>query len=160
MTQQGTRLQLLSDSQTIMEFPQAAAPAGPNPYPLTAGVLLVPLLYLLASLRRNPATAVLTRPGIGLRSPRLNYRVLGLFSLGAALVSGGYGLLMLGGWLVSAHTDLHHNLNLLLFWPTDLLGVVVALYWLTACKPWQMTHNSLPFIRYYLLARGRAWSPI
>ena len=58
---------------------------------------------------------------------------------------------MLGSWFVSDHIDTHHNLNLLLFWPTDLLGILVALRWFFFCKPWLMTHNSQPFINYYLL---------
>jgi hypothetical protein len=53
---------------------------------------------------------------------------------------------------VSGHLDLHHNINLLLFWPTDLLGIFVALRWLIFCRPWPMTHNSSPFLNYYMMA--------
>ena len=60
---------------------------------------------------------------------------------------------MLGGWFFSGHVDLYNNVNLLLFWPTDLIGFVVALRWLTFAKPWPLTHNSTPFLNYYLLAR-------
>ena len=59
---------------------------------------------------------------------------------------------MLGSWFVSDHLDLHHNINLLLFWPTDLLGLLVALRWLVLCKPWPMTHNTTPFLNYYMMA--------
>jgi hypothetical protein len=73
--------------------------------------------------------------------------MLGLLT---AAFSGVYGAVMLGSWFVSDHIDTHHNFNLLLFWPTDLLGIPIALRWLFFCKPWQMTHNSAPFIHYYL----------
>jgi hypothetical protein len=68
------------------------------------------------------------------------------------LFSGIYGTLMLGSWFVSDHLDLHHNVNLLLFWPMDLLGFFVAMRWLLFCKPWPMTHNSAPFVHYYMMA--------
>ena len=93
-----------------------------------------------------------THSRLTLRAPGLSFRILGMMGLLTGLFSGVYGVLMLGSWFVSDHLDLHHNVNLLLFWPTDLLGVIVGLYWFFACKPWPMTHNSKPFINYYLLA--------
>jgi hypothetical protein len=74
-----------------------------------------------------------------------------LLGLLTAIFSGVYGSLMLGSWFVSDHSDTHHNINLLLFWPTDLLIILVALRWLVLCKPWPITHNSAPFINNYLM---------
>ena len=37
------------------------------------------------------------------------------------LVSSILGTAMLASWIWSSHLDLHHNVNLLLFWPTDIL---------------------------------------
>ncbi|CAN0506243.1 unnamed protein product, partial [Discosporangium mesarthrocarpum] len=34
----------------------------------------------------------------------------------------------------------------------DILGVLVALRWLLFCRPWPLTHNTGPFINYYILA--------
>ena len=47
--------------------------------------------------------------------------VLGILLILGGLVGGVFGTLMLVSWLHSEHLDLHHNLNLLQFWPTDLL---------------------------------------
>ena len=93
-----------------------------------------------------------THSRIGLKFPRINFRLLGLLGIVTALFSGIYGILMLGSWFVSEHLDLHHNINLLLFWPTDFLGLFVAMRWLVFCKPWPMTHNSTPFLNYYMMA--------
>ena len=32
------------------------------------------------------------------------------------------------------------------------LGLFVAMRWLVFCKPWPMTHNSTPFLNYYMMA--------
>jgi hypothetical protein len=82
----------------------------------------------------------------------LNFRILGLLGLITATFSGVYGVLMLASWFVSDHLDLHHNINLLLFWPTDIFGLLVALRWLFFCKPWPLTNNSTPFLNYYMIA--------
>ena len=79
-------------------------------------------------------------------------RLLSVLGGVTSLLSGIYGLLMLGGWFISDHTDTHHNINLLIFWPTDILGIVVAMRWFFFCKAWPTNHNTAPFINYYLLA--------
>jgi len=150
LAEQGQRLPLLSDSQVIMEFPPPRIET--DPYQIASVILLAPLLLLLLMLKRIPMSYFATHSRLGLKAPGLNFRVLGLLGLLTGLFSGIYGTLMLGSWFISDHLDLHHNINLLLFWPTDLLGVIVGLYWLLTCKPWPMTHNHKPFINYYLLA--------
>jgi len=107
---------------------------------------------LLLMLKKIPMSYFATHSRIGLKFPSINYRLLGLLGIVTALFSGIYGILMLGSWFVSEHLDLHHNINLLLFWPTDLLGLIVAMRWLVFCKPWPMTHNSTPFLNYYMMA--------
>ena len=61
--------------------------------------------------------------------PSLSYRLLGLIVLAISLFSGVYGSIMVLGWLFSTHQDIHGNINLLLFWPTDLLGLLLATRW-------------------------------
>ncbi len=146
----GEYLPLLSDTQIIMQFP--SRPPAMNPYQLAAILLLTPIIYLFWMLTRPSASALNTRPGITLKYPRLNFRLLGLLGLLTATFSGTYGTLMLSGWFLSTHLDLHQNINLLLFWPSDLIGLAIALYWLLTHKPWPMTHNTRPFINYYLFA--------
>lgn len=150
VAEQGRRLPLLSDAQVIMEFPPPRVDT--DPYRVASMMLLAPLLLLFLMIKKIPMSYFATHSRLALRRPGLNFRILGIMGLLTGLFSGVYGMLMLGSWFISEHLDLHHNVNLLLFWPTDLLGVIVGLYWFFACKPWPMTHNSKPFINYYLLA--------
>ncbi len=150
VAENGVRSKLLSDPQEIMLFPPPRVQT--DPYQIALIGLLAPVLWLLLMLKKIPMSYFATHSRIGLKLPGVNFRLLGLLGVVTALFSGVYGSLMLGSWFVSEHLDLHHNINLLLFWPTDLLGVIVALRWLLFCKPWPMTHNSTPFLNYYMLA--------
>lgn len=150
VAREGNRLPLLNDAQLIMEFPSPKVET--DPYQVASVMLLAPLLLPLLMLKKMPMSYFGTHSRLVLKAPGLNFRILGIMGLLTGLFSGVYGMLMLGSWFVSDHLDLHHNVNLLLFWPTDLLGVMVGLYWFFACKPWPKTHNSKPFINYYLLA--------
>ena len=147
-------LPLLSDHQQIMEFPPPNVQQ--SAYQIASVGLLVPLLVLLLMLKRVPMTYFATRARISLRAAGLSYRLLGLVGVVTALFSGIFGFLMLSSWFVSDHIDTHHNFNLLLFWPTDLLGVVIAIRWLVFCRPWPMSRDSAPFIQNYLLAHTGA----
>jgi hypothetical protein len=147
----GERQRLLSDSTLVMEFASPASQT--DPYYAASLIMLVPVLLLFLLLRKVSMSYFATHSKITLKVPGLSFRVLGLLGLVVSLFSGVYGCLMLGGWFFSGHTDLYHNVNLLLFWPTDLLGLMVSLRWLALAKPWPLTHNSTPFLNYYLLAR-------
>jgi hypothetical protein len=146
----GERQKLLSDAQVVMEFPPPNAEQ--DPYRVASITLLAPVIFLFLMLKKIPMSYFATHSRIGLKAAGINFRILGVLGLLAAAFSGVYGLLMLAGWFVSDHLDLHHNVNLLLFWPTDILGLLVALRWLTFCKPWPLTHNSTPFLNYYMMA--------
>ncbi|MDA0279654.1 MAG: DUF4105 domain-containing protein [Proteobacteria bacterium] len=150
VAENGVRNKLLSDPQEIMLF--APPTVETDPYQIASVGLLAPVLMLLLMLKKIPMSYFATHSRIGLKFPSINYRLLGLLGIVTALFSGIYGILMLGSWFVSQHLDLHHNINLLLFWPTDLLGLIVAMRWLVFCKPWPMTHNSTPFLNYYMMA--------
>ena len=150
VAENGELLMLLSDPQVIIEYPSPTADS--NPYQLASLVLVPLVLLMMLMLKRVPQSYYATHAHIGFRAAGINFRILGLLGLVTAVFSGIYGILMLGSWFVSDHIDTHHNVNLLLFWPTDLLAVLVALRWLFLCKPWPMTRNSAPFINYYLLA--------
>jgi len=133
LREQLDRAGLLTDQQVLMEFPSPEA--GVDPYQM-AGLLVIPGLLLLLCLRSASIASFSSQPGLSLRMPALSYRLLGLLGLVIALFSGVYGLIMSLGWLFSSHQDIHGNLNLLLFWPTDLFGVVVALRWLLTGRAW------------------------
>ena len=146
----GERLALLSDSQVIMEF--APPMVETDVYRVASLVLLAPILLLSLLLKKIPMSYFATHSRVSLKAPGFSFMMLGLLGLLTATFSGIYGTLMLGSWFFSEHLDLHHNINLLLFWPTDLLGIIVSIRWLVLRSPWPMTNNSTPFINYYLLA--------
>lgn len=150
VAENGERLMLLSDSQMILEFePPVTQTSG---FRIASLTLLIPVLFLFLMLKKLPMSYYATHSRIGFKAAELNFRILGLLGFLVALFSGVYGILMLGSWFVSDHLDLHHNVNLLLFWPTDILGAMVSLRWLFACKPWPTTNNTAPFLNYYFLA--------
>lgn len=121
------QLDLLDNSEVLAEFTPPAP--GINPYYWVA-LLLLPLLILLLSVRRASIASFSSQPGFTLRAPALSYRLLGLTGVAIVVFSGVYGSMMVLGWLFSAHLDTHANINLLLFWPTDLLGLLITLRWL------------------------------
>jgi hypothetical protein len=51
-----------------------------------------------------------------------------LASLWWGFTHGFFGLTHFSAWLFSSHTDLHHNLNILLFWPFDMLVVILGVH--------------------------------
>ena len=51
---------------------------------------------------------------------------LGLGLCGWALLAGALGSIQIVSWILSSHTDLHHNANIWLFWPTDFLFFIVG----------------------------------
>jgi Domain of unknown function (DUF4105) len=74
----------------------------------------IPLLVILVSL--------LTRLNVGKKVPlRWHNRVFGLVCLWWGLTAGFFGLTHFSGWALSLHSDLFHNLNILLFWPIDIM---------------------------------------
>ena len=148
VTQYGEQLMLLNDHQVIMEFPAPFIKT--NGYVVSSMLLWAAVILLILSLKRVPRSYFAGYSRVSLRAPGISFRVLGMLGLLTAVFSGVYGSVMLGSWFVSDHIDTHHNFNLLLFWPTDLLCIPIALRWLFFCKPWKMTHNSAPFIHYYL----------
>jgi len=56
-----------------------------------------------------------------IRLPMKNaaFRFVGGGLLVWGMISGAYGTAMVVTWAFSAHTDLHHNANLFIFWPLD-----------------------------------------
>jgi hypothetical protein len=144
------KLEFLSAAQAVMEFPPPTVQTGG--YRAASIILAGPVLFLFLMLKKIPMSYFATHSRLSLKVATFNFRLLGLLGLLTALFSGVYGLLMLASWFVSDHLDLHHNLNLLVFWPTDLFGIVVALRWLFLCKPWPTNHNTSPFITYYIIA--------
>lgn len=143
------RQPLLDEPQVVMEFTPPAA--SPNAYHVLGGLLAASVLFLFLNLKRIPLSSFSSQPGFTLRLPSLSYRVMGAVALLLCLGGGLYGLIMSVAWRESAHLDLHNNLNLLLFWPTDLLGVVFCLRWLMTGRICMQSKTTVTLIKLYLL---------
>ena len=136
---------LFGDREILLSYETPAAQR--DFYGVVFFYVLCLCLYLLLMLKRMRRSYFATHSQIGFRFSGINFRLLG--ALSATL----YGTLMLGSWFFSGHEDLHHNANLLLFWPTDLIGAMIALRWFFLAQPWSLTHNSKPFMVYYFFAK-------
>jgi hypothetical protein len=141
------RLGLLADGEVLEQFTPPADKLSPY---LVTGLLLVPLLFLLLCVRKASIASFSSQPGFTLRVPSLSYRLLGLMGLFISLFSGVYGSMMVLGWLFSTHQDIHANINLLLFWPTDLLGLLLATRWTLMGNAPAVTRGRGQFVTIYM----------
>lgn len=146
MSTEGKALPMLSEGRILFRFPT------PTPAPIQghSSILLLfipPLFWVIATLgpgmwRKGAADGTVGRP------QRMGFRVLGV----AAILWGGlssiYGILMPLNWVLTAHTDLHHSANILVFWFFDFLLLVWGFSWLRRGRP----HSLAP--RRYWICRG------
>lgn len=147
----GEQLPLLAESRLVEEFPPPSRQW--NAYMIFVVILASLVLWLLSTTRRPRYSRFMdSSQGHRRRLSPAGYQVLGAATLIGSIFSGLLGCLMLGNWFWSGHEDLHHNLNLLLYWPTDLFGVAVALRWLFLKSPWPLDQYSAPYTNYYILA--------
>lgn len=133
VSENGQRLNLLSEDALVAEFPSPQPPY--NIYNRIAAALLLPLIFLMFHLRHIPMQSFSAQKGFVLSSPALTYRVLGAVTTLVSLASGFFGLVMAIAWRESGHLDLHHNVNLLVFWPSDILGAIFGIQWLIFGRP-------------------------
>jgi hypothetical protein len=150
---------LISDSKVLYEFPRPKpavvdGPTGFALFGLTGLALILACWQIGPRLTRSnqPLPIPVKRPNE--RNPpwlRAGFRILGGFAFVGWLYGGLLGLLMLLTWLFSAHQDLHHNLNLLVFWPTDLMFLAPAAVWLVKGRAWLLQGRWYTFWRRYIL---------
>lgn len=141
---------LLEESDVLMAFSSPVEQV--NPYWVLAACLL-PLVMLTALIRQSPIAAFGSQPGFSFAGPGFSYRLLGLLGMFVVLLSGGLGLIMTLGWWLSGHADLHGNINLLLFWPTDLLLLGMVFTWLWKGRVKDMTPGRHQLWTLYFLLR-------
>jgi hypothetical protein len=112
-------LPLLADSTRVLAFPPRTA-SRPSGYRL-AVLALGPVLAAGVVLRRGP-----TR-----RARQWGVRLVGAGVFTVGLLAGALGSLMIVGWTLPAHAELHHSANLWLFWPVDwvLAAFGLSLAW-------------------------------
>ena len=147
----GERLKLLSESRIVDEFPPPTRQW--NAYLVLVLILASLSLWLLFTAKKPHYSRFMDSSHNPRRSlSPAGYQVLGVLTLICAVFSGIMGCLMLGSWFWSGHEELHHNVNLLIFWPTDLIGIAFGLRWLILKSPWPLDQYSAPYVNYYLLA--------
>jgi len=130
---------LLVESQTIVDLPEHAGDM-PSGYLFAMLLLGAPVLAGIGVLKGRMAE---------LSSSRSAIRLFG-FSLGLwGVLAGLFGTVHVGAWLFSAHTDLHHNANLWLFWPTDALYAWCGAVMLFRARLPNMAQRCAPFLRTY-----------
>lgn len=144
----GQRLPLLDDSRTLLEFPSPESQ--PNGYHVIGAGLLAVVILLALSIKRVPMASFSSQSGFTLRMS-ISYRLMGLAGVLISLVSGIFGILMTVAWMKSGHLDLHHNLNLLLFWPLDIVGVIFAFRWLVRGRCCSMGETARNLVTVYLI---------
>ncbi len=114
---------LLSDSKELFSFPQSFWTFWYRWYRgYQFGVLLVGLLGILGL--SLIAKSRLQKGAIHFALGSLGVRLIGMTFLISGLFSTLFSTLSIMAWICSLHTDLHHNANLWLFWPLDLLYIV------------------------------------
>lgn len=110
---------------------------------LISGVPLSLLAYVMLNRSLNSRVEL----------PGWCFRVFGLVSLWWGFTHGFFGLTHFSAWLFSSHTDLHHNLNILLFWPVDMLVIILGFQMGIRGKGWDF-RGFIPKIFWRRLAIG------
>lgn len=118
----GTRL--LTETTVLADAPESFdAPF--NDYLALAGLYGVPLVFgLVLLLLRGDA-----------RSTARGYLLVGLATTLYGLFGGAFGLTLLLNWLFSGHPDGWQNVNLLVFFPVDLVYAVIGVKLMRARAP-------------------------
>jgi hypothetical protein len=133
---------MLSGARVLVEFPRPESYPGLS-FMLVLVVFGVPLsLLCIAFFMRNKLIHFLP----------IIYRAFAAVSLPLLGFGALIGFLMPVTWLVSEHKDLHHNANMLLFWPFDVILLVWAFALLIQGRGWQLPVKGTLFLRRYVLA--------
>lgn len=109
---------LLINHRIVVDLPNPPDKAI-NGYLMTWLISGVPLSLLAYVMLKRSLNSRIELPG-------WCFRAFGLVSLWWGFTHGFFGLTHFSAWLFSSHTDLHHNLNLLLFWPVDMLVIILG----------------------------------
>jgi hypothetical protein len=141
MQSQNQGMPMIAESTVLMDFQRPESYPGLS-FMMVLIVFGVPLsLLCIAFFMRNKLIhflPVIYRSFVAVSLPLLGF---------GALV----GFLMPVTWLVSEHKDLHHNANMLLFWPFDLILLVWAFALLVRGRGWQLPVKGTLFLRRYVL---------
>lgn len=140
---------IIYTSRILMEFPRPATPWLDGFTGFASISLLFLLLIVFLMIRERQLAA--KQEGAGSRLLQLAYRLMGALALPAFFYAGVLGILMPVTWVLSDHLDLHHNVNMFLFWPTDLLLLLPAAVWLWKGRAWQLSAKSFALLKRYAI---------
>ena len=134
---------LLINSEVVYPFERLAEPDfdGHSLFAIFGG-LGVLLVVVFGVLSQRPQA----KPWMGTSA----FRLLGLWSIPFFLYSGLLGILMPLTWVVSDHTDLHHNVNMLIFLPLDLIFFVMGWIWLIKGRSMSLSDRGQRLLQRYL----------
>ena len=106
---------LLSDEEIVLDHAEDYTPAF-NDYLLSSAPIILGVVLALFGILLGSTTGLTWA-----------YRALGFATVWWGLLGGILGVTLLLNWGFSGHPDGWHNMNLLLFWPTDWLFVAIGL---------------------------------
>lgn len=110
---------LVVNSRLLVDLPEPGD-SFLNGYRLSSFIMGLPLLliYVVAWISRRGDSKLLAWQN----------RFYGFVSLWWGMTAGFFGCAHFFMWLFSSHTDLHHNSNIVLFWPIEFLVIVPGVY--------------------------------
>lgn len=112
-------LKLLSQQNVLVNLPEPRHDAIDGYYltwVVSGGPLMVIGMMMLVGWRRS-----------SLDLPAWCFRLFGFVSLWWGMTHGFFGLVHSGAWMFSSHTDFHRNVNMIIFWPIDMLVLVLGI---------------------------------
>lgn len=146
---------LIYSSRVLLEFPRPAKPlfdgfTAIGLFGLLMLLAIIAVFYQARRLQDDKATQSAKLESLG-------YRLMGALALPLFLYGGILGLLMPITWAFSAHLDLHHNVNILLFWPIDIWLVWPAAVWLWKGRAWHPPRRARFLIQAHLMMLVGLW---
>lgn len=132
---------LIGESRILVDFQR------PGTYPgLGHAILLIVGGIPLALI----GIALYAQQKKGAFSKRL-LRFFAFWSLPWTMAGALFGFLMCLNWIASGHMDLHHNANMLLFWPTDLILLLVVGWIFIKGRQFALRPQAYRFMQVYLV---------
>ncbi|MFW7381069.1 MAG: DUF4105 domain-containing protein [Oligoflexus sp.] len=134
---------IVYSSRILVEFPRPEQPLldGFTSFAVFGLIFLVPVIVLFTFERQRST---------GLHE-KIAFRLLGLFGLIAWFYGGFLGFLMPVTWMLSNHLDLHHNVNMMIFWPTDLVMLIPSWVWLWKGRAWRLSPRFFALMKRYAI---------
>ncbi|SME96569.1 DUF4105 domain-containing protein [Pseudobacteriovorax antillogorgiicola] len=138
---------LLGDGKLLIDAPDLEQPSY-EVFKVLAAILLLPAILGLILIQRD---SYRINQGKADRIGAWGMRLVGFAGVPLFFVGGVFGLLMPLNWIFSGHGDLHHNVNMMIFLPLDLVLVLPMKYLMFLGRPLQLGAKSYKIFRRYLI---------